>query len=237
MKARPLRWGCCCRVFALLLGVLAWSAPAWAVQATLLADAHVSTAQPNVNAGVLSNLNVGGGFTALVQFDLGVLPSGITGSQVTRATLRLFCNRADTPGAIAVRLVNGGWTEMGVTSTTSPALGATVGSGNVSAAGSFVTVDVTSAVQSWVSGSSPNNGLAVTSSAAVLQFDSKENDETSHLPQLEIVLAGGGGSGAAGATGAPGATGAAGRGGMLASAPALSLMEHPIYDVRVTSCH
>lgn len=32
------------------------------------------------------------------------------------------------------------------------------------------------------------------------------------------------------------ATGAAFRGWMLASAPALSLMEHPIYDLRVTSC-
>ncbi len=33
------------------------------------------------------------------------------------------------------------------------------------------------------------------------------------------------------------ATGAAFRGWMLASAPALSQMEHPIYDLRVTSCH
>ncbi len=33
------------------------------------------------------------------------------------------------------------------------------------------------------------------------------------------------------------ATGSAFHGWMLASAPALSLMEHPIYDLRVTSCH
>ncbi len=33
------------------------------------------------------------------------------------------------------------------------------------------------------------------------------------------------------------ATGHAFRGWMLASAPALSQMEHPIYDLRVTSCH
>jgi len=32
-------------------------------------------------------------------------------------------------------------------------------------------------------------------------------------------------------------TGTAFHGWMLASAPALSLMEHPIYDLRVTSCH
>ena len=212
MKARPLRWGCCHRVFALLLGVLTCSAPAWAVQATLVADTHVSTAQPNVNAGSLSNVDVGGGYTGLVQFDLGVRPAGTTGSQITRATLRLFCNRADTPGAITVRLVSASWTEGGVTSATLPALGTTVGSGTVSVAGSFVTVDVTSAVQGWVSGASPNNGLALSSSAAVVQFDSKENDETSHPAQLEIALANGsgGGSGPVGATGATGATGAMG---------------------------
>ncbi len=33
------------------------------------------------------------------------------------------------------------------------------------------------------------------------------------------------------------ATGAGFRGWMLASAPALSQLEHPIYDLRVTSCH
>jgi len=33
------------------------------------------------------------------------------------------------------------------------------------------------------------------------------------------------------------ATGNAFRGWMLANAPALSQMQHPIYDVRVTSCH
>ncbi len=81
---------------------------AWAVQATLVGDAHVSSAQPTVNAGGLSNLNVGNGYLSLVQFDLGVLPAGTTAAQITRATLRVFCNRADTPGAVTVQSVNGG---------------------------------------------------------------------------------------------------------------------------------
>ena len=57
------------------------SRSAFAVQATLIADAHVSSAQPDVNSGTLTNLNVGGGYTALVQFDLGILPSGTTAAQ------------------------------------------------------------------------------------------------------------------------------------------------------------
>ena len=93
-------------------------------QATLVGDAHVSSTQPTVNYGSLSNLNVGGGYTGLVQFDLGTLPAGTTPAQITRATLRVYCNRADVPGAVAAQMVGGAWTEMGVTYATLPVLGA-----------------------------------------------------------------------------------------------------------------
>ena len=76
---------------------------AWGGEATLIGDAHVSSAQPTVNSGSLSNLRVGGGYTALVQFDLGVLPAGTTAAQITKATLRVYCNRMDAGGA-GVRL-------------------------------------------------------------------------------------------------------------------------------------
>ncbi len=83
----------------------------WGQQATLVGDAHVSSAQPTVNAGTLSNLNVGGGYTALVQFDLGTLPAGTTPAQIAKATLRVYCNRADVPGMVQAELVGGAWTE------------------------------------------------------------------------------------------------------------------------------
>ncbi|HZQ44112.1 MAG TPA: DNRLRE domain-containing protein [Acidobacteriaceae bacterium] len=181
-----------------------------AVQATLLADTHVSSAQPDINSGTLSNLNVGGGYATLIQFDLGVLPSGTTASQITRATLRLYCNLATTPGAVFVTPVNAPWGEYSVTYNTLPATGSSIGSAQVPAAGQFITIDVTSAVQSWVTTPSSNNGLALTSSTAVLQFDSKENDQTSHAPELEIALAAGGTVGSQGATGPAGPAGATG---------------------------
>ena len=101
---RLLPFGWCCRVLC-LLALLCPALRSWAVQATLVADAHVSAAQPTVNAGSLSNLNVGNGYTALIQFDLGVLPAGTTGAQISRATLRVFCNRADTPGPVGLSAV------------------------------------------------------------------------------------------------------------------------------------
>jgi hypothetical protein len=63
--------------------------PAFAVEATLVADAHVNSSRPGVNSGAISNLNVGGGYTALLQFDLSTLPAGTMAGQVSRATLRV----------------------------------------------------------------------------------------------------------------------------------------------------
>lgn len=219
------------------LCLLLWSPAALAVQATVVADAHVSSAQPDVNSGTLSNLNVGGGYTTLIQFDLGVLPSGTTAAQITRATLRLYCNRADTPGALSVAPVASGWGEYSVTFNTLPATSSAIGSVQVPAASQFVTIDVTSAVQSWVTTPSANNGLALTAVSAVLQFDSKENDQTAHAPELEIALAAGGAGtvgpqgpvgpegpqGPAGPTGLQGAAGTAGPQGLAGPAGATGL--------------
>jgi collagen type VII alpha len=241
---RTLRsWGRICAAARLLLVLgLCASGSVWAQQATLVGDAHVSSAQPAVNSGGLSNLNVGGGYTALMQFDLGTLPAGTTAAQISRATLRVYCNRADVPGTVQVQGIDGAWTELGVTYATLPALGPTVQSAQVAGAGEFVTFDVTSAAQGWVAAPGTNFGLALTAgNGAVVQFDSKENDQTAHAPELDIALVGGGTgtigpqgatgaqgiqgqTGAAGATGATGAQGLAGPQGQigLQGAPGVS---------------
>src|ERR1700727_1343790 len=92
-----------------LAGLWAAALPAFAVEATLVADAHVNGARPWVNSGAISNLNVGGGYTALLQFDL--------------STLRLYCNRMDTAGLVSVQPVSGTWGEYSVTFLTLPSLG------------------------------------------------------------------------------------------------------------------
>jgi len=192
-------------------------------EATLAGDAHVSSAQPGVNSGTLSNLNVGGGYTALVQFDLGMLPVGTTPAQIAKATLRVYCNRADMPGAVQAELVGGAWTESSVTYATLPAMGVIVNTAQVVGAGEFVTFDVTSVVQGWVGAPATNFGLALLGgSGTVVQFDSKENDETSHAPELEIALVGSaaGTVGPAGAAGVTGATGAQGIQGIQGQAGA-----------------
>ena len=187
----------------------AGSARCLAVEATLVADAHVNSAQPSVNSGTISNLNVGGGYTALVQFDLSTLPVGTTASQVSRAVLRLYCNRADTPGLVSVQPVNGAWGEYSVTYTTLPTVGSAAQVVQVNQAGAYVTVDVTGLVQGWITSPSTNNGLALTAGTAVVQFDSKENDLTGHAPALDISFLSQG-TGVTGPQGPAGATGAVG---------------------------
>src|SRR3981189_2925430 len=111
------------RRFLLGAGLAALSAvglPAFAVEATLVADAHVNSARPAVNSGAISNLNVGAGYTALLQFDLSTLPAGTTAGQVSRATLRLYCNRVDTAGLVSVQALGGAWGEYSVTYQTLP---------------------------------------------------------------------------------------------------------------------
>src|ERR1700729_2937609 len=78
------------------------SLPAFAVETTLVADAHVNSALPTVNSGAISNLDVGGGYTAFLQFDLSMLPAGTTAAQVSRAVLRLYVNRVTTAGPVSI---------------------------------------------------------------------------------------------------------------------------------------
>ena len=203
-----------CWGWLLLAAIAAGGAPALAAQATLVADAHVNSSLPAANSGTLSNLNVGGGYTALLQFDLSGLPEGTNASQVSRAVLKLYCNRMDTAGLVSVQSLGGAWGEYSVTFATLPSLGSATQIVSVTKAGAYVTVDVTALVQQWLTTPATNNGLALTAGTAVLQFDSKENELTGHAAELEVQLAANGVAGPAGPAGVAGSAGPAGPAGM-----------------------
>ncbi len=207
MNRRARQWG----IIAALLLACGF---ARAVEPTLVADTHVNAALPNTNSGTVSNIAVGGGYTGLFQFDLATLPAGTTAAQVSRATLRLYVNRVDTAGVVTVSPLNAAWSEYGVTYSTLPSTGATIGTIAVSQVGSFVTLDVTAIVQSWLTTPAGNHGLAFTAATAAVQFDSKENDLTAHPATLDVTLSSQGATGATGATGAAGPAGPQGAQGI-----------------------
>ncbi len=202
--------------------VMAWlmllCGRAFAVETTLVADAHVNLALPTMNSGAISNVNVGGGYTGLMQFDLSLLPAGTTPAQISRAVLRVYVNRVDTAGVISLQPLTGGWSEYGVTYQTLPAMGAAAQVFSVSQAGEFVAIDVTALVQAWVAAPATNFGFALTAGTAVAQFDSKENDLTAHPGTLDVGMVSQGPAGVAGATGPAGPQGIAGVTGAIGPA-------------------
>jgi Collagen triple helix repeat (20 copies) len=187
---------------------------AFALDAILRADASVNAAHASSNYGALSNLYVGNGNTTFLQFDLGALPSGTLSSQLSHATLIVFVNRVNVAGSVSVSPVTTSWGEYSVTSATAPTAESSIGNVPVSVAGQFVSIDVTNQVQAWLSTPASNNGLALTSAAADVLFDSKENDETGHAPRLDITLVNQGPSGIQGIQGVPGVAGLQGATGL-----------------------
>jgi hypothetical protein len=191
------------------LATMAVSA-AYATEAVVSNDTYVSSSYPQTNFGYQSNLHVSSTSTALIVFDLSSVPSGTTASQVSKATLWLYVNRIDNSGAISLKPVTGTWSELAVTYSTIPSLGSATATFIPTVAQQFVAVDVTSLVQSWVTTPSSNYGIALSTAAASILFDSKENGETSHTAKLDITLVNQGPQGIQGPQGPQGTAGAVG---------------------------
>jgi Collagen triple helix repeat (20 copies) len=195
---------------AVWLGAVLCARGLYAADMPLTGDAHVNSAHATTPYGSLSNLYVGNGNTTFLQFDLSALPSKTSSTQISRATLTVFVNRVNAAGTISVSPVTSAWEEYDVKSVNAPTMGASVGTFGVLLPVQFVSVDVTSVVQGWVANSGSNFGLALTSGAANVLLDSKENDETGHVARLDVTLASQGPAGPQGIQGIPGATGTQG---------------------------
>ncbi len=177
-------------------------------------DSYVSLDQANVGAqhGYATSVIVDTNDEGLISFNLSSLPSSVTSSQVTQATVTFYINQLNTSGLITLSALKHPFNEANINAYSLPSYTTTIASFTPSASDSFITVDITPLVQSWISNPSANNGFALTTNSASVSFDSKENTTTSHSAVLNILLTPGAGAGATGTTGATGATGATGNG-------------------------
>jgi hypothetical protein len=193
---------------------------AHATEGVVIRDAYVNSAHPTINYGSLSNLYVNGAGATLIQFDLSSLPAGTTSSQIGAAYLKLWVNRINSSGLVSVQPIAGSWSESTVTYSSyssSLTLGAPVASFTPATAQQFIVVDITSLVRSWLNGTA-NNGIALTTTAGDVVFDSKENDETSRAAHLDITVVSQGPQGPAGVQGPQGGAGPAGPSGPAGAA-------------------
>lgn len=202
-------------------------------QVPLTDDSYVTP--PTATNPGLGTTNYGGspylllqapGVSVYVQYDTTKL-SGLTAANIQRAYLRLYIDAITHGGALDVHLVSSPWSEATITYNSAPAWGAMIASGVVmKPKRQFVDIDVTPAVMAWLSGT-PNYGLVLSPTAGSplsASFDSKENTNTSHNAELELILVTigppgpAGPQGLAGPMGPPGATGPAGSQGLAGPA-------------------
>ena len=196
---------------SLAMGAFAQSAPP-------TADTFSNTSKKTQTNGTSPILVVLPGDNTYINFNLGTLPAK---PSIAKATLRLYVDAVVTPGSFDVYQLNSSWSESTLNFNNAPSLGPSATGGHpVSITSSnlnqFVLVDITALAQGWANGTIANNGiaLALTSASGAFSFDSKESTQTSHHPELEIVLNGPAGpqgpQGPAGPTGATGPQGPAG---------------------------
>jgi hypothetical protein len=165
-------------------------------QLTPAGDAYTNTAGSTTNYGAKTLLDVDGATQiTYIQFDLASIP---TTASISQATLKLYVNTVTTAGSFNVDYVNGAWAESTIDASNAPALGTTIASDvaiTTADKNQYILINVTSAVQAWLSGSEANNGIALVANGSFnATFDSKESTTTSHPADLDIAFAGGDGT-------------------------------------------
>jgi hypothetical protein len=164
-------------------------------QLTPSQDAYTDSASPATNFGTKTVLDIGSASqTTYIQFDLSAIPAGYTGSDISKATLKLFVNSVSKAGSFNVNYVNGSWTENKITANLAPALGTTIVASvpvTTSNKNDYINIDITAALQAWLNGTA-NDGIALVANSGLdATFDSKESTTTSHAAELDVFFAGG----------------------------------------------
>src|SRR6204780_2960087 len=135
----------------LFLSLFAWT-PAYA-QITPLGDSYTDTADPTTNNGAKTLLDVDGATQiGYIQFNLASIPAG---ASVSQATLKLYVNTVTTAGSFNVDYVDGTWAEGTISHNLAPALGTTIAARvpiTTADKNQFILIDVTPAVQAWITG-------------------------------------------------------------------------------------
>src|SRR5271165_6892735 len=187
----------CLRYGRAALLLLLFMATATYAQITPLGDSYVNTAAATTNYGAKPLLDVeSASQTTYIQFDLSSIPAGYTSSNIAKASLKIYVNAVTTAGSLNVDYVNGTWAESTITASNAPALGTTIAASVPLAKSNvhdYILIDITPAVEAWLNGTEPNDGIALVGNSPLnASFDSKESTTQSHPPELDIVFAGGG---------------------------------------------
>ena len=200
-----------------------FSATAWATLAPVSGDSYINSASPNGKNGTAANLQVSSTESALFNFNINTLPTGVIGMDVEKATLILWVNKVTGSGTVTLYPVTSLWDEATVTFNSAPGVGASIGTSSTlgsASNGQYLVFDVTAQARSWVdAGSSNGFMLKGTGAGFNVLLDSKENAGVPALLDVTLWAEGPPGpAGPRGAVGSPGPTGSMGPAGATGAA-------------------
>jgi hypothetical protein len=120
----------------------------------------------------------GGTRRTFAQFNPATLPTGTTGADINKATLRLFVDEVILPGNIDIHRVTSAWDESSLTLNNSPTFNLNPFAANIAFGNSdehkFITVDITNEVKNWIDNPTTNFGIVLLAqSGANVKFDTK----------------------------------------------------------------
>jgi hypothetical protein len=183
------------RAIVLTIALFVFQSDSLAQQGTLTDNA---TFPANISALTVQGSSATEGAAAsFIKFKLTPnLPLATPGTSVAKATLTLFLGSVNAPGSFDVCRVTSPWGEGDTNAPTYDAANPVVSGVQVTAAGSYVTVDLTALAQQWLgsdglgTGGVPNYGIALVANTTTtaFTFDSKGSTTTSHPAQLAILL-------------------------------------------------
>jgi hypothetical protein len=160
-------------------------------------DTYIKGGSPLTNFGSDNELEVrpdsGSDRRGLLKFDLGSIPANST---ITSATLYLYSQDSKAGQTTYIYRVTSNWSENSATWSTWTLPGGDFDSDTSyftflpAQSNCMLTLDLTSLVQAWVDGTSPNYGLLLYSIGPnhIIRYSSKENGTASQRPKLNIVF-------------------------------------------------
>jgi hypothetical protein len=204
-------------VLPLIAGSLAFlSFSAHAATAPIAADSYISSKNPYHRHGAAKTLFVGDRNSTLLRFNILSLPNGVTGSQISKATLRVWVRSTNQQdGSLSLWAVSDNWNEALVNFTNAPNIGNPgylIAEASTSTGTGWLTIDVTTWFRELLDNPSETPAAILinpsqSSPSLLLKLDSRENVGSGHGAWIDVVLSDIGPVGGVGATGATGATG------------------------------
>lgn len=160
-------------LLAIATAALAIAAPVAGATGTIVADSYTDTSHPGTNFGSKAYFKVDNSpvLTAYLKF---VVSGYVPGK---RALLQLHADSATSRGVVVSAVADTSWAEKGITANNAPALGSVIASTGPFKAGTWVTLDVSSAI----TGDGYVTLAVTTSSSTAIKLTSREGADPPRL--------------------------------------------------------